>query len=104
MQRRTRFKIKIHLKIKLHIAFFVCKGCFRFVLQWLLFCLQQQKGSKTTKKTSRLSKEKIKKQLIDSIINNDIIETGELDEKADKAEKLEDAAIIIKQYQDIIRT
>ena len=66
--------------------------------------MQLQKGSENTKKTRRLRKEEIKKQLIDSIINNDIIETEELNEKADKAEKPVDVAEIIKQYEDIIRT
>ena len=41
--------------------------------------------------------------MIDSIINNDLIETEELNEKSDKAEKPEDAAAVIKQYEDIIR-
>ena len=68
------------------------------------FCFQLQKGSENTKKTRRISKEETKKQLIDSIINNNIIETEELNEKADKAEKPEDAAEIIKQYEDIICT
>ena len=53
----------------------------------------------------RLGKEEIKQQLIDSIINSDIIETKELDEKADKVENFEDTvATIIKQYKEIIRT
>ena len=60
--------------------------------------------AKNTKKVRRLSKEEIRQQLIDSIINNDIIETEELNEKADKAEKPEDSAAIIKQYEDIIHT
>ena len=68
------------------------------------FPLQLQKGSKDSKKTKRLSKEEFKKQLIDSIINNEIFETEELHEKADKAEKPEDAVALIKQYEDIIRT
>ena len=42
--------------------------------------------------------------MIDSIVNNDKIETKELNEKADKVEKAEDAAAVIKQYEDIIRT
>ena len=61
-------------------------------------------GSENTKKTRRLNKEEIKKQLIDSIVNNDIIETKELHEKADKVEKPQDAADVIKEYEDIIRT
>ena len=42
--------------------------------------------------------------MIDSIVNNDIIETQELNEKADKVEKPEDTATVIKQYEAIIRT
>ena len=60
-----------------------------------MFCLQLQEGSENTKKTKRFSKEEIKKQLIDSITNNDIFKTEELNENA---------AAIIKQYEDIIRT
>ena len=63
---------------------------------WSFFCLQPQKGSENTKKTRRLTNEEIKKQLIDSIINNGIIETEELNKKADKVEKPEDTAAIIK--------
>ena len=70
----------------------------------VIFCLQLQKGSENTKKTRRLSKEEIKQQLIDSIIKNDVIETEELNEKAVKMEKPEDAAAAIKQYEFIIRT
>ena len=53
---------------------------------------------KNTKKTRRLSKEEIKKQLIDSITINNIIKTEELNEKDEKVKKPEDAAPIIKQY------
>ena len=45
------------------------------------FCLQLQKCSENTTERRRLSKEEIQKQLIDSIINNDIIETEELKKK-----------------------
>ena len=62
------------------------------------------KSSENDKKTRRLNKEEIKQQLIDSIINTDIIETEELNEKADNAEKSEDAAAIAKQYEEIIQT
>ena len=51
-----------------------------------------------------MSDEEIKKQLINSIVNNDIIETKQLKEKTDKLEKPEDAAAVTKQYEDIIRT
>ena len=39
---------------------------------------------------------------MDSIVNNDIIGKRELSEKADKVEKPEDVAAVIKQYEDII--
>ena len=68
------------------------------------FVYSNKKVPKLQRRQADLAKKKIKKQLIDSIINNDIIETGELDEKADKVKTVEDAAVIIKQYQDIIRT
>ena len=42
--------------------------------------------------------------MIDSIVHNDITETEELNEKTDKREKPKDAAAVIKQYEDIIRT
>ena len=64
--------------------------------KWSFFCLQPQKGSENTKKTRRHTNEEIRKQLIDSIINNGIIETEELNEKADKVEKPEETAAIIK--------
>ena len=41
--------------------------------------------------------------MIDSTVNNDIIETKKLNEKADKVEKPEDVAAVIRQYEDIIR-
>ena len=62
-----------------------------------VFCLQLQKGPINSTKTRRLSKDEIKKQLMDSIVNNDIIGKRELNEKADNVEKPEDAAAVIKQ-------
>ena len=40
--------------------------------------------------------------MINSIVHNDIAETQEPNEKADKVEKPEDAAAVIKQYEDIL--
>ena len=54
-----------------------------------------------TKKKKRLSKEEIKKELINSMVKNDIIETGKLNEKADNIEKTEDAAAVIQAYENI---
>ena len=54
-----------------------------------------------TKKTKRLGKEEIKKELINSMVKNDIIETGKLNEKADNIEKTEDVAAVIQAYENI---
>ena len=62
------------------------------------------KSSGNAKKTKRLSNEEIKRQLIESMVNNDIIETEELNKMAEEVEKPEDAAAVIKQYEDIITT
>ena len=59
------------------------------------------KGS-DVKKTKRLTHEEIKKQLTESIVNNNIIETDDLNKKAEEVQKPEDAAAVIKQYEEII--
>ena len=38
------------------------------------------------------------------MVNNDLIETDKLNKKAEKVEKPENAAAVIKQYEEIIRT
>ena len=38
------------------------------------------------------------------MVNNDIIETDELNKKAEEVQKPENAAPVIKQYENIIRT
>ena len=38
------------------------------------------------------------------MVSNDVIETSELDEKADKVEKPEDGVAITRLYEGIIRT
>ena len=54
--------------------------------------------------TKRHNKENIKQQLIDSLVNNDTIETEELKQEANRVKKLEDAVDVIKQYEEILRT
>ena len=54
--------------------------------------------------TKRHNKENIKQRLIDSLVNNDTIETEELKQEANRVKKLEDAADVIKQYEEILRT
>ena len=62
----------------------------------VIFLFIVKKGSDNAKKIRRISKEEIKQQLIDYLINSDKIETEELNEKTDKVEKYEDAATIVK--------
>ena len=52
----------------------------------------------------RLNKDEIKKQLIESITINNVVEIEHLNELAEKVQKPEDAADIIKQYEEIFRT
>ena len=54
-----------------------------------------------TKKTKRLSEEGFKKDLINSRVKNDVIETAELNKKADRLQKPEDAAAVIQAYENI---
>ena len=61
----------------------------------VIFLFVIKKGSDNAKKIRRISKEEIKQQLIDYLINSDKIETEELNEKADKVEKYEDAAALL---------
>ena len=62
------------------------------------------KGSENAKKTKQLSREEIKKRLVESIVINDTIETGELNKNTREVQKPEEAAVVIKQYEEIIRT
>ena len=57
-----------------------------------------------SKKTKRLSKDKTKKQLLESIIINEAVESEELNKKAEEMQESEEAAKVIKQYEDIIKT
>ena len=69
-----------------------------------IFCFLLWKDSENVKKTKRLNEEEVKQQLIDSLVNNDTTETEELNERADRVKKPEDAAYIIKQYEKVLRT
>ena len=44
------------------------------------------KGSENAKKTKRLSHEELKKQLIESMVNNDMVEPEELNKKAEEVQ------------------
>ena len=62
------------------------------------------KGPADIKKAKRLSKNEIKKQLLESIIINEVVESEELNKEAGEMQEPEKAAKIIKQYEDIIKT
>ena len=62
------------------------------------------KGAADSKKTKRLSKEEIKKQLLESMIIDEVVESEELNKEAEEIQKPEEAAEVIKQYKYIIKT
>ena len=61
------------------------------------------KGS-DVKKAKRLTQDEVKKELIESMVNNEVAETDELNKQVEEVQKPEDAADLIKQYKNIIRT
>ena len=62
------------------------------------------KGAADSKNTKQLSKNEIKKQLLESIIINEVVESEELNKEAEEMQEPKKAAKIIKQYEDIIKT
>ena len=62
------------------------------------------KGVTDNKKAKGLSKEEIKKKLLDSMTTDEIVEFDDLNKEAEETQDLEEAAKIIKQYEDIIKT
>ena len=63
-----------------------------------------KKDSNSTKQSSRrLSKEEIKKWLIESLVYNNNINTEDLNARADRLEGYEETTSIIKEYEDIIK-
>ena len=62
------------------------------------------KGVADNKKKKRLSKEEIKKQLLESMIIIEVAEFEDLNKEAKEIQDPEKAAEIIKQYEDIIKT
>ena len=55
-------------------------------------------------KAKHLSKEEIKKQLLDSMIIDEVVEFEDLNKEAKEIQDPEKAAEIIKRYEDIIKT
>ena len=62
------------------------------------------KGVADIKKAKRLSKEEIKKQLLDSVIIDENPEFDDLNKEAEEIQDPQKEAEIIKRYEDIIKT
>ena len=56
------------------------------------------------KKTKKLTHDEIKKQLAESIFKNEVVETDELNKQAEEVQDAEEAAKVIQEYENIIRT
>ena len=64
----------------------------------IIFCLLVWKGAADSKKTKWLSKDKIKKQLLESIIINEVAESEELNKKVEEIQESEEVAEGIYEY------
>ena len=62
------------------------------------------KGLTDNKKAKRLSKGEIKKKLLDSMTIDEIVGFDDLNKVVEKTQIPEEAAKIIKRYEDIIKT
>ena len=62
------------------------------------------KGLEDSKKAKRLSKEEIKKQLLEQMIIDEVVEFEDLNKEAKEIQDPEKSAEIIKRYEDIIKT
>ena len=65
--------------------------------------MQNLEVNETIKKT-RKTKEEIKKELADSLINIEKNENRDIEEKASKVEKGKDAASVIREFEEIIKS
>ena len=64
----------------------------------IIFCLLVWKGAADSKKTKWLSKDKIKKQFLESIIINEVAESEELNKKVEEIQESEEVAEGIYEY------
>ena len=62
------------------------------------------KGLTDNKKAKSLSKEEIKTKLLDSMTIDEIVEFDDLNKEAEETQDPEEAAKMIKRYEDIIKT
>ena len=62
------------------------------------------KGLADSEKRKRISKEEIKKRLLDSMIIDENLEFDDLKKEVEETQDPQEAAKIIKRYEDIIKT
>ena len=62
------------------------------------------KGLTDNKKAKHLSKEEIKKKLLDSMTIGEVLECEDLNKQAEEVQDSEKAEEVIKRYEDIIKT
>ena len=70
----------------------------------VIFCLQVWKGAADNKKTKRLSQEEIKKQMLESIIINEAVQSEELNREVEEVQDPKEAAKVIQKYKNIVNT
>ena len=70
----------------------------------VIFCLQVWKGAADNKKTKRLSQEEIKKQMLESIIINEAVQSEELNREVEEVQDPKEAAKFIQKYENIVNT
>ena len=63
----------------------------------------KKRSDSTIQSSRRLSKKETKKQLIDSLVYDDKINTEDLNMRVNRVEDYEEAMNIIKEYEDIIK-
>ena len=61
------------------------------------------KGAVDCRKAKRPSKEEIKKQLLESVIADEVVESDDLKKEVEKIREPDKAAEVIKRYEDVIR-
>ena len=59
------------------------------------------KGAADSKKRKRLSQEEIKKQLLGSIVINEVVESEDLNREVEEVQNPEEAAKVIQKYENI---
>ena len=62
------------------------------------------KGVTHNKKAKRLSKEEIKKKLLDSMTIYEVVEFDDLNKETEETQDPEEAAKTIKRYEGVIKT